>query len=370
MLNSLLSAATLRRIVSEVPDARILPYGGPWGQRVPDVPADHRELVEYDRNIPPAADLLAYGAQSRDVVERPTEVLSNRAFRIKSSDSLRQSDMEVILSVLGSGGAVARDRQALLGIANRHIERRLQSVAITRGILLAGMACGDLSWSIGGYVVASLDFGMPASLKLTPTEYWIDNAGAANADATPITDLVALDEAAKALGGSPYTAIDMSRALHNAMLASTEYQTQAKALSSVYQVGSLPVAGSEAAIELSSRVLGKRISIVDQTFEIEGLNGERTTGRYVPAKYVVAYREAEAATGAAYDFANCPITESAVAAMAGAAAFGGDVVRGPESYVTCDEQGFSWVRMNATQEGTPRRHARAATARILAQEPA
>ena len=180
MLNAILSAAALRRVVTEVPDQRLLPHGGPWGQRVPDVPAMHDELVEYDRNIPPAADILATGAESRDVAERPTEIVMHRAMRLKSSSRLTASDLQTLMRVVQSNGALAADRQALLGIARRHTERRLQSLRITRGILLAGMACGDLSWSFGGVQTGTIDFGMPAALKATPGQYWRLNNGSIN----------------------------------------------------------------------------------------------------------------------------------------------------------------------------------------------
>jgi hypothetical protein len=369
MLNNILSQAVLRQVRTEIPDARLLPYGGPWNARAPDAPADHNELVEFDRGAVPAADLLATGANSRDVADRPFDVVMYKAFRIKSSSRLTTSDLERLMAVVSTGGAIARDRQALLPVLRRHMEKRLQSVAITRGILLAGMAQGELSWDRFGYKIGPIDFDMPSTLKLVPSVYWRSNVPANNATATPVSDMIALDQAAEALGGAPYDAVDMGRTMFNAMLATDEYQDQAKALSSVYQAGSLPVAGSEAAIELANRVVGKRITITDQTYELELIDGSRTSGRYLAEKYAVLYRLSEVGAGTAYDFANCPVTESAVAAIAEDGAFGGDVVRGPVNYTTHDRQEFAWVRMHGTQEGTPRRLSRTATARILVQQP-
>jgi len=365
-LLSVLALADIRRIIQEIPDERLRPYGGPWGNRIPDVPADHRELSEIDRNVAPAAQILAPGATSVDVNTLPTDLVMHKAFRLKSSNRMSQSDMELLMSVRDSGGAVPRDRQALLNIARRHIERRMQSVRTTRGILLSAMAVGDLQWSHQGYI-ASMDFGMPSEMKLTPGTYWIDNTGTPDATATPISDLIAMDQAAADLGGAPFDQIDMSRSVFQATLATDEYQDQAKALSAVYNVASLPVAGSEAAHQLAARVLGKTINIVDNTYQIENADGTRSTGRYVPEKYVTLWRSSDGI--AAYDFANCPLTESAVAAIAGDPTFGGDVVRGPMSYMTLDRDDFAWVRMHGTQEGTPRRHIRTATARITVIEP-
>ena len=364
----LLAASTLRQIQQEIPDQRLLPYGGPWGQRVPDVPAFHEELSAFDRNVPPAADILPTGGENRDVIERPLEILMDRAFRLKSSSSYDQTAMQRMMSILATGGS-ATDRSSLLGLIRNVLERRLQSVAITRGLLLSGMACGDFSWTHLGYVTGNLDFGMPSELKITPSEYWMENDGSANTDSTPISDLIALDQAARNLGGAAYTAIDMSQAMFNAMIASTEYQNQAKAISAVYNVASLPVAGSPAAQVLAELVIGKKIFIVDQTYQFENNDASRTTGRYVPDKYVILWHAEAAGQSVMWDFANCAIAESAVAAVLGVGAFGGDVVRGPVSYVTGDTNNLSYVRQNATQEGTPRRRVRTCTARILAKEP-
>lgn len=370
MLSNILSAAVISRIVTELPDERIAPYGGPWGQRVPDVPATYDELIEYDRNIPPAADIIAQGAQSRDVVNLPTELVQHRAVRVKSSSSLTTSELQVIMRLAETSGASATDRQGLLGIARKHITNRRQSVAITRGILIAGMACGELNYDRRGFKTGTLDFSMPASLKVTPAVYWISNTGTAQTTATPIDNFTALDLAAQNLGGAPYDHVDMSLAAFNAMIGTTQYQNQAKALSSVYQAGSLPVAGSAQAVMLAERVIGKTILITDNYFEWEDGAGVRTTGRYLPSKYVVLSRKADHGSGISYDVANVPVTESAVAAIAGAPAFGGGVVRGPVDYMTYDSQNYAWVRMHATQECIPRRHSRTATARILVEEPA
>ncbi|MGV3619115.1 MAG: hypothetical protein ACO1SV_27630 [Fimbriimonas sp.] len=370
MLNHILSPAAIARVRTEIPDARLLPYGGPWGARVPDVPATHDELTEYDRNIPPAADLIAYGADVRDVEEKPTEVVQDKAIRIKSASKLTQTDMQTLLRVIEAGGAVDSDRQSLLGIARRHMERRLQSVAITRGILLAGMACGELSWAANGVITGTMDFGMPASMKVTPAEYWMNADGSPNADATPITDMAALDRAAEALGGSPFDSVDMSDAMYRAMLASDEYHEQALAVAVLFHVSSLPIAGTGAAMQLAERVIGRKITIVDSVYETELLNGTRISGRYVPEKYVVLYRAADVGNSVAWDFANVHLTESAIAKIGNNTTFGNQVIRGPFNYIVCDDKNFSWVRMLGTQEGTPRRHSRTATARILAKEPA
>jgi hypothetical protein len=366
MLNQVLGPLVLRRVVQEIPDTRVLPYGGPWGQRIADVPATHDELVEYDRNIPPAADLVPYGAQTRDVVERPTELVQHKAFQIRSSNRLDQGQMAKVIALVESGGVSATLKQDVLGFAKARIERRLQSIAITRGILLAGMACGELSWSQGGYVQGAIDFGMPAALKCVPTTYWRASNGTINVNATPVTNLTAMDIEAERLGGSAFTDLDLSRSSFNAMIATTEYQTHAKSRLAVVNIASLPVAGTQESVALASSVLGKTIRIVDATFEYELSDASRVSGRYVPETYAVLWRSEGLAAGA--DFANVPVTQSAVAVIGEDGRFGGVIVRGPVPFMTCDND-LTWVRLNGVQEGTPRRHMRAVTARIATIEP-
>lgn len=366
MLNQLFTPAAIRRTVQEIPDSRVLPFGGPWGQRVADADSFHDELTEFDRQVPVAADLLAYGATSRDVREDQTEIVANRAVRIKQSSNLKHEDLLLLASVRESGSpTLAANLQARV---RNIIMRRRQAVEITRGILLAGAAAGDLEWTNAGYNTGTLDFGMPDTLKYVPDTYWIDNAGAAQSGADPVTDIIAVNQEASLLGGAPYTDIDMSRAAFMAMVGTTEFQNQAKALSAVYSVASLPVAGSDASIRLASTVLGMTVHLVDNTFTKENSDGTRTTGYYSPQKYAILWRAEGLQSG--MDFANCPVIESAVASAMGSSKFGSGIVRGTVDYVTGDEQEFTWVRFHATKEGVPRRNSRTVTARILVVEPA
>jgi hypothetical protein len=365
-----LIADAMRTVIRELPDSRLFPNGGSWGGRIVNQNADHFELLEFDHSVPVAADIIAIGATNRDVAEQPTEVVGNRAFRIKQSS--RITPMETILMgrLMETGATVASDRASLLTVAQRHVTRRREGVAITRGILCAAMACDELTYSVQGVQAGTVGFGMPAALKLVPSVYWIAANGTANAGAKPISDLLALDYQASILSAAPYDTVDMSRAAFLAMLASTEYQNQAKAVSAVYNVASLPLAESDAGRQLAERVIGKTINITDEMYTYELADGSRLTGRYLPAKFAVLSRSSEHGQTGAYDFANVPVSETIIGAIAGAEQFGGQVQRGPVDFVTHDRENFSWVRFNAAQEGVPRRFHRAATARVTVVEPA
>lgn len=365
MLQGILTAAVLRRVVTQIPDERIMPYGGVWGQRVPSVDATHDELTEFDGNVATAANLLPQGAPNIDETELPTDIVLNRAFRLKRSVRLGQPDIQAVLRVAESPNSDAA-RQALLARAQTITTRNLQGVAITRGILCASMAVGEVTAPERfGWKNSPTDFGMPGNLKAVPGTFWRNTAGVTQTGAKPVSDIAALDYQASVYGESEYTDLDISRDGFFAMLGTDEYKAAALARAGYYNVANLPVGFSPLARQLASDVLGKNINLVDNTFVYTDAGGNRISGRYYPEAYAVLWRSDDAGKSVNWDFANVEITESGIALIAGDNAYGGAIQRGPYSYTSCDRDEFTNARLHGIQEGVPRRYNRAVTAVLV-----
>lgn len=363
-LQSLLLPATQRTLVREIPDVRILPYGGVWGQRVPDVDREHNDLTEFDRAITTAGDFLAPSATMVAKTRPANVVILNKAFQFGRSEQFNQSDMEAILTA-NAAPQVASFRQRVLDNARRSTERNLQGTAINRGILIAAAAVGEIDWTQFGYIASPTAFLMPAEMKLVPSVYWRTTLGVPNTAATPISDMSALDLQASYWGQGPFTDVDMSYQAYLAMVSTTQYQNQALRLVAGYTTAALPVQGTPDAFDLAARVIGKRIHIVDGTYTREEASGAVTQGlRYFREGLAVLWRSASIAQELI--FANVPLTKSAIASMMGDQALGGagNVVRGPATWGGGDRDQFTHASLYAAQEGVPIRNNRAATATI------
>ena len=364
-LLAFLGAARIAEIVAQIPDNRLNPSGGRWDERVPSRDGDTGDILGRDAAVPLAADILARDGRSRDVQEPSIVLEVQKAAKINSSIRLTESDVELLHRLVRTGGADRVDRAALISRLARMIERRRQSVAITRGLLKAGMALGDFSYArLGVKTGGSIDFGMPSTLKIVPATFWYGAGGAANLAATPISDLTAADVASDILGGAPYDSIELSQVAYNAMVSTTEYKNAATGRIAVYNTASLPPVGTADSYALAGTVLNRKISITENRYQYQDETGATLTGRYVPAHMPILYRSTDVARNLNWEWVNTPVIQSSVAALGGSDAFGGEVVRGPVEYVSYDAHEFTWVRFHCIQEGAPVRRDRTVTARF------
>lgn len=379
MLNQLLTAAGIKRSIDQFPTALLGNAGGFWEKRVLDVPAEDDELTLFNHDVPVAADIIAPSSTSRDVTEGPGILRLDRAYRLKQSSKLEHNDIKYLrkLSMLYAQAGNLDEGQSgsLANWLQQKLRFRLAGVAIRRGILKYGMAQGDFAYNQGGYVT-STDFGMVPSMRPTVSP-WINtdgsypgvNGGAGTA-ATPVTDLGTMQVTAFNLEGRRFNAYDMPRATFYAMVASAQFQTQARARIAFGPATALPDATDPRMIELAQSVLATAdgpvtITLDDLVYQIENTDGTRSqANRYLNANYVVLSNTEDWGKEGAYDNANVPVTEGIIADAVGMGAMFGGAERGPVGYFTADLEELSWLRSHATQECVPRRWFRTATARL------
>jgi hypothetical protein len=356
-------------VIRAVPDVRSLAYGGYFGNAIPDQDRNHNDLYEFDATVTSAANIVARGATNVDATRQTNQIAANRAVQIVRSEKIDQDEMEFMATV-GRESTSPAVVSRLTSMAERIQRRNLEGAEITRGYLASCMAVGEIDWSYLGFVADSIDFRMPATLRLTPPNY--DRTGVAsttfNAAGTPVSNMFALDYQAEVLGMPAFDMAGMSYQEYLAMLQTTEYQTLAKSTNSVYLNTSLPSAQSPRAKDLAEAVIGKQIVWLDQTFQRELIGGGRETVRYVKDYYTVLWHKADEGSAVNWEMSNVPLTKSMVANLGENSPFGG-VVRGPKAWAAWDRDEYNWARLLLAWEGFPMRRALGVTAVIYNRAP-
>ena len=362
-------AAVQREIIREIPDQRVLPYGGPFANIVPDRDRTHLELKEVDRQTTTAANLVAHGATNVRATRQQNTLVADRAVQMIRHEEVNQEDIVYLDSVKDSlSNRNVRDR--LRNWAGAIQTRNLEGLRITRGYLIASMIVGEIDWDKLGFQYGSTTFEMPSEMKLTPTEYWRAANGTPNADATPIANMVALDRQVNSVWGMPkFNVVGMSYDAYLAMIQSTEYVTMARAITAFALTSSLPIAGTEQAQALAEQVIGKRIRIIDEYFETESAVAVRTSHRYVPERLAVLWRAEDEGKDMRWEFGNVPLTKAGIASLLSSNAFGGDMGRGPLGWGGGDLIEYTHAALYAAQEGMPRRMNRGVSAVIETRDP-
>jgi hypothetical protein len=362
-LPSLLLQSVNRRVQREIPDERLQPYGGFFGAVVPDVETTRRELTEYDTQVTQAAPVVALGAPAPLLADKPNLIVDNRTVQFIGKRFASETDLEWLSSFGDNPSATAR--AAMLSWLRGKQEKNMESVKTTRGYLIASMIVGEISWAYLGINLPNVTFRMPGALKLTPTNYWRDESNNPNVNATPITDITEADFQAGLLGGGGFNRVGMSRTALRAMTATTEYQNQARAVTTFALTSNLPVFGTDQYLQLASRVLGKDIVILDQVFNQEPVaGGDFTQRRFIPERITVLWRKEDENSSARWKFSNVPLLKSVIASAVGSDKFNGVVSPGPLAWSAADEDDFNWLMTATAQEGIGTRIDRTVTAVI------
>lgn len=365
MLSQYLTGAVNRRLREEIPNSALLPYGGVWGQRVPDVDATHDELTEIDTNVSVAANILAQGATNPDTTDLPTALVVDRAFRIKQSRRFGQPDVQAVIR-LNAAQNSPLIRQEFLNRIRTKDRKNLEGVQITRGVLCAACAQGLFDYSHFGFINSNTDWGMPNELRID-TGTAIQNAdGSVDTAGRFLAGLRAADRQAQKFSATPFTDVDMDYAAFEAMLKTDEYKNEALRSTAYLSLASLPAptANNPTAIEVAQRVVGKRINLVEDEYRVESGSGSFAAKRFTSTNYAVLWR----AGNVGIEFKNVEVTETGIALVGDDPRFGGQILRGPLTYASCEKDELTNARRHAVQEGVPVRTFRAATARILVRD--
>jgi hypothetical protein len=332
---------------------------------LPIVPAFDDELVGRFTGKIMAADVVA-DDQKAVVNEHLTlELNTNVIPNVKHGDRLGQKTLNRIK-------AIEENRMPMVGGTNRLkqweqelVANLLLGVRWRMNMMAAAMMLDTFSYDRFGVKLSAVTWGMPSDLKVTPSVSW-----ATAATATPISDILAIDQVARLKYGITYDKITMSTVDFRDMVATTEFANKA----TFYMGGGTAFLVTPAAIktradpetrELAMRILGKEIVWDDTVFNERAGDGSVTTTRALPLHKVLLSRKEDEGNADTWDFANGVPTESIVADMIGGPApsgLGGEQFGPIAYYSTSSDLNAPDVVAWAVARCFPRKHVPEATA--------
>lgn len=280
--------------------------------RLPLVPAFNDELTGRFTGKILAADLIADDQEAVVQNYMTLDVVSHTAPNIKHGQRLGQRMLDR-LDMLSKIGNVAGEN-ALRDWDTNIALNLLLGVRWRMNALACAMMIDSFAYDRLGVKIAGGTWGMPSNLKVTVGVAW-----STAATATPIADILGIDQVARLNYGIEYDTVTMSTADFRNMVATTEFANKATLV-----VGTTAFLLTPAALrtkadpqmqQLAQQVLGKTIVLDDQVYNTRNNAGTIASTRALPTGTVLLSRRQDQGDPTVMDMANGVPTESIVAGM-------------------------------------------------------
>jgi hypothetical protein len=195
-----------------------------------------------------------------------------------------------------------------------------------KNALIAAMHLDLLTYDRLG-IKLSVNWGMPANLKATPTVPW-----ATAATATPITDILVMKELGQTAYGENYNRLTIPRATFRQVAATTQFLALIPGL-----VGQPIAASAYQPLDVRmesffSAMIGMTVEFEDKTFTEKSPAGVTSTTRVQPLTKVLLSDAADDKNNAAADFGNAVVIESIQSSLVGGPNTLGGKQHGPVAY--------------------------------------
>jgi hypothetical protein len=363
------SSARVTEIMQGLTDPRLLPIPLTWNARVPDVPAVDEEVTAKYVGTLLIADLIADDAKAVTYSQGRFQFQTTQVPNIKMGLALNQAMINALQRIRDMGGANRDDVGFFADRWAKNVQDVKFGVELRKEVLKLGMLLDGIDYDRLGIKMSGVTFGMYSDLKVTPSIAWTSTSG------TPITDINSVRSIAQQRYGINLNRATMSTPALRSMVATTEYQNQVKNVAfTVLLGGPAPTAtlqGDPYLRRLAELVITGTgepfvIELDDRRYWSQAADGSITSNRMHPIGKVLLTSTANDGNNNAYDFANCPVTESVLAGMFPSNVMGGGVQggRGPIGYTTLADASLNppgtvtW----GVARGMPRKHQNAASA--------
>lgn len=323
------------RIMNALQDPRLIPQDLLWSRRIPLQPAMDEDITARFFGTIQIADIIADDAKGVVYSTGKFQFETVKIPNLKVGMGINQTTINLLDRLERNG--------RLDGVEMDLFDRwQTQTVDRTRiGVMqrMEQLRCAMLADGVGftydrfGIKLTNPTWGIYSDLKVTTGVAW-SNAGTA----TPVADILNLKFVAKTRYGIDYTRITMSTAAFRLMIATTEFQTQAKLfIPAQLTFANLSVLQTEQMRALAQSTLGMEIEFYDARYWSQDTAGAITLAPYMPLNVVILSNPANDGNTAVWDFANAPVTEAIVSRVVGG---GGGIIGGitgtygPLAYVT------------------------------------
>ena len=354
--NRLLSAVRVTKVMSALQDKRGVDRKLINLQRTRVVPAAEGEIMARFAGQILIADLIADG--QRAGVYSPGKLMleTTKAPNLKTGAALNQDQLNQMLSAL-DGVQVIDDlfpatETRIIDNLRTGVQQRMEALIIAAKI-------GGFSYDRLGIKMENVSFGMPADLKITPTNPWTDPV-----NGTPVSDVAVAKRVGSIKYGIEYDRMKIDLSAFNAAIATNEFQAKARAfLAPNTSMMTVTTANTDVMKALAQNVFGMAIEITGQRYWSENTDGSLQSAPFQPTNKVILESSQSDNDASVLDFANGVVTEALISNMPGSKIQGQlpKNARGPVGYQTAEDNPPS-VTYWGVGRGFPRRHYLQATA--------
>lgn len=323
-----LSNARINRIVGRLAAKLEIERPLVYLDRLNLVPALDDELTGRFTGKVFAADIVAdeqvamvYESLSLDVV---TDVIPNLKFGQRIGQRLWNRLKQLAANpVQGGEDALAQWERNVAQNLVLGVRQRMNALA-------CAMMLDSLTYNRLGVQISGASWGMPSNLKVTPGTAW-----ATAATATPINDILSIQQVAQTNYNVTFTKMTLSSTNFWEMVATTEFASKvALQLHAGFAITSanLKVKDTQAMRTIAQQLLGMEIVIDDATYNTRNNAGTITSTRVLPANKVLLSRTADERDNSVMDFANGQPMETEMVEELQQGAFGPVAYYTPQSH--------------------------------------
>lgn len=363
-------SARVTGVMNAQVDPRLQPQPLIWNQRIPDVPSWDEEITAKYRGSLLIADLIMDDAKAVVYSQGKFQFESYTVPNLKMGMAMNQPMINALQRIKMMGGVQGGDDANVFADRyNANIAAVKYGVELRKEVLKIAMILDGFNYDRLGIKAAGVTWGMYPDLKVSDNDW-------TSTSTTGLTTITTLRQLAKARYGISYNRATMSTAALRALVKQTEYISQVK---SVYLAYSLGAAAPTAPLQTDSmlKMLAQQviagagepfiIEINDERYESQDNTSVVSQNRKWPINKIALTSTANDGNAAAYDFADCVVTESIVGNMVPNSVIGNiPIRRGPLAYVTASDQNLNSPGLITwgVARGFPRKHQDQASAVI------
>ena len=352
----LLSAVRVTRLMSALQDKRGTPQKLVNLNRTPVVPAAEGEIMARFIGQILIADLIADGQRAGVYSPGKISLETTKVPNLKLGTALTQEQVSQFNAAL-DGVAVMDD--LFPTTESRIVDNLRTGVQFRMEALIIAAKIGGFSYDRLGIKMQNVDFGMPADLKITPSNPWTDAV-----NATPVSDVAFAKRVGSIKYGIEYDRMKIDLSAFNAAVATAEFQNKARLfLAPNVSFVNLTTANTDTMRLLAQNVFGMAIEITGARYWSENPDGSLVSAPFQPTNKVVLESSQSDNDASVIDFGNGVVTEAAISRMPSSPIQGQlpANARGPVGYQTSEHNPPS-VSYWGVGRGFPRRHYMQATA--------
>jgi hypothetical protein len=328
-------------------------------RRTPVVDAFDDEVVGRFTGRVFAADVIADDQEAVVYESGKLELVTNAIPNLKLGQRLGQTTLNR-LARMKQGALLPSDNNAMEVFFNNMAQNLIMGVRQRMNALICAMQIDSLTYNRLGINITGATWGMPALLKVTPSQAWSTDGTTANASATPIDDiLIIANQVAPDNYGQRFNRVTMSSKAFRFMVGTTQFANRASLLTGFATTAAMINTADQPTMQaMMGRLLNMEIELYDGVVWERQEDGSKVRNRVLPANKVILSRTEDDGDGTVMDFANAQVTESMVGSLVGNAPDGlGGEQYGPIGYFTGrDDLNPPDVTAWGVARGFPRKH--------------